>query len=152
MLIRQLFAAKKCLAPPEIQHGRVIQSGTEFRAGTVIRFECKTGEGYYRYGPSQQTCYPNSNGEMVWTPDRPVCITSSRFEEYCIRQGKVMTMDPEASCVHKSELFSIKVFVVREYSLKALPYSITINCFLFRCLPAMTFSSHLMYFCEYLLL
>lgn len=90
---------RKCLRPASIAHGRIIQESEDFPAGSIIRFECKTGDGYYLFGPEQQKCMPDSNGDMRWSPKRPLCITKNRFEEYCALQNKVMTLDPTPGCM-----------------------------------------------------
>ena len=95
--------AKVCPSPPVLPHGRVILTSKRCSAGTTISYACVRGQGYYLFGPKSQTCVANANGDMIWTPKRPECITRLQFEQLCALQNKVMTFDPRPGCVLKSK-------------------------------------------------
>jgi len=98
--------AKKCPYPPPLVHGRIIQKTADHHAGSFIRFQCLSGKGYYLYGQDRQTCISNSNGDMIWHPARPQCITRSLYEQYCALQRKVFTLEPDPKCVSPSQKYS----------------------------------------------
>lgn len=113
-------ASKVCPSPPVLPHGRVILTSKRCSAGTTISYACVRGQGYYLFGPKSQTCVANANGDMIWTPKRPECITRLQFEQLCALQNKVMTFDPRPGCVLKIAVDGGQATTKRNPSLNTL--------------------------------
>uniref|UniRef100_A0A4W3J731 Uncharacterized protein n=1 Tax=Callorhinchus milii TaxID=7868 RepID=A0A4W3J731_CALMI len=63
-------SATQCTSVPEPRYGRRI--GSEFSAGSVIRFECSPG--YYLLGSKAIQCQAVLNGLAQWNDTIPNCI------------------------------------------------------------------------------
>lgn len=113
-------AHKFCPSPPVPPNGRVIYSSDKLSAGTTIQYTCRTGLGYFLYGQPSQTCLANANGNMIWSPARPQCITRLLFQQYCAMQNKVMSFEPTAGCVRKTAVFGGQTSVKRSASIDTL--------------------------------
>lgn len=63
----------QCSSVPEPRYGRRI--GSEFSAGSVVRFECSPG--YLLKGPSAIQCQAMPGALAQWNATTPTCIGKS---------------------------------------------------------------------------